>query len=89
VDFLTGHVVDPLQYTQLYEKPRRVLEAWSKWSSYLDTGPSVATKEELTARDQTIQRMQEQINELKQGRGYSKEDVERMIERHLANLAKR
>jgi integrase len=38
-DFLTGHTVDPLQYTQLYEKPERVAQAWSRWRSYLEHGP--------------------------------------------------
>jgi integrase len=62
-DFLTGHTVDPLQYTQLYEKPERVLEAWGKWRNYLDTGPRVATKEELTVRDQKIQELQQGIDQ--------------------------
>jgi integrase len=86
VDFLTGHVVDPLQYTQLYEKPGRVLEAWSKWRTYLDEGPSVATKEELTARDQTIQHLQQQIDELRKGSmgPLTREDVRRMIQQEYA-----
>jgi integrase len=43
----------------------------------------------LGQEDQSLRQMQAQIDELKQGRGYSKEDVERMVEQHLANLAKR
>jgi len=63
-DFLTGHTVDPLQYTQLYEKPNRVLEAWSKWRNYLDTGPVLATKDELTARDQKIEQLTAQMTKM-------------------------
>jgi len=86
VDFLTGHTVDPQKYTQLYEKPRRVLEAWTQWRSYLESGPKVATKEELTARDQKIQELQRQIDELRKGQlgPLTKEDVGRMVQEYLA-----
>lgn len=60
-----------------------------QWSKEILEGKTVATKEELSSRDEQIAELQAQINELRQGRGYSKEDVERMVEQHLANLAKR
>ena len=47
-------------------------------------GPTAATESALQERDKVIEGMQRQIDELKQGKGYSKEDVTKMVEEYLA-----
>ncbi len=84
--FSIGHSdFSEMEYNKLWENEAEVYsEVRKSWE-----GKTVATKEELSSRDEQIAELQAQINELRQGRGYSKEDVERMVEQHLANLAKR
>jgi len=64
LDFLTGHVVDRDQYTQLLEKPNKVLEVWKKWEAYADAGgPATATRDELESRDRRIAELEAQAKE--------------------------
>ena len=79
-----GHVVDNLNYQRLQDDEAWVLEEFRQaWA----TKPA-ATQEQVEKKNlelhELVNHMQNEIDDLKKGRGFSKEDVERMIEQYIA-----
>lgn len=54
------------------------------WKQLSKSQGVALTESDLQERDQTIQNLQAQIDELKKGKGFSEEDVARMVEQYLS-----
>lgn len=84
-EFAMGHAIDPLGYKKVYLR-----EAWM-WENLRKVEGEILTQSDLQERDETIQKLQVQIDESnrridelrKGGMGpLTKEDVHRMIEQY-------
>jgi hypothetical protein len=84
-EFQLGHSVDPLNYSRVTKDLDWVMEQFvNAWRV-----KPTATKEELAARDQKIRELQQQIDDLKAGRGLSREDIRAMVAEFTAEKKRR
>ncbi len=79
-DVAMGHVIDPLGYKKVFTR-----EKWM-WENLRKVEGAALTENDLQERDETIQKLQQQIDELKQGQlgPLSEKDIGRMVEQYLA-----
>jgi len=79
-EFAMGHVIDPLGYKKVFTR-----EKWM-WENLRKVEGAALTENDLQERDETIQKLQQQIDELKQGQlgPLSEKDIGRMVEQYLA-----
>ena len=79
-EFAMGHTIDPMHYKKVYLK-----EKWM-WENLRKVEDPILTENDLQERDEVIQKMQTQIDELRRGSlgPLTPEDIRRMVDEYIS-----